>query len=238
MSYGETVWVWGEGTKTVFRVRNTAPGTCRAQTFRTRRRRPLRRVGVFTAVDRLVVLSSGYSDPYCLLGLMRRTDETATRLAEGTAEECSTVLSPVALMAGIIGDVRFFQRVAPPPPPPPAAALLAPPTTTTTTTSINVVPPLAHPIPNLRTLARPTLIHPVTVHRAPTCLQSMRRLSPDTTLGIPLPSTHLLLADLNHRFPVYDCFRKIPRCTESRNLLGRNRFFQNTSTPVDQSIMY
>lgn len=53
-------------------------------------------------------MSSGYSDPYCLLGLMRRTDETATRLAEGSAEECSTVLSPVALMAGIIGDVRFF----------------------------------------------------------------------------------------------------------------------------------
>lgn len=55
------------------------------------------------------LLSSGYSDPYCLLGLMRRTDETATRLAEGSAEECSTVLSPVALMAGIIGDVRFFN---------------------------------------------------------------------------------------------------------------------------------
>lgn len=55
------------------------------------------------------MLSSGFSDPYCLLGLMRRTDETATRLAEGSAEECSTVLSPVALMASIIGDVRFFN---------------------------------------------------------------------------------------------------------------------------------
>ncbi|XP_025193246.1 BAI1-associated protein 3 isoform X2 [Melanaphis sacchari] len=47
--------------------------------------------------------ANGYSDPYCLLGLVRRTDENATRLAEGSAEECSTVLSPVALMAGIIG---------------------------------------------------------------------------------------------------------------------------------------
>lgn len=55
------------------------------------------------------LLSSGYSDPYCQLGLMRRNDETAIRLADGSAEECSTVLSPVALMAGIIGDVRFFN---------------------------------------------------------------------------------------------------------------------------------
>ncbi|XP_050430779.1 BAI1-associated protein 3 isoform X2 [Adelges cooleyi] len=47
--------------------------------------------------------ANGYSDPYCLLGLMRKTDESATRLADGSAEDCSTVLSPVALMAGIIG---------------------------------------------------------------------------------------------------------------------------------------
>ncbi|XP_050539077.1 BAI1-associated protein 3 isoform X2 [Daktulosphaira vitifoliae] len=47
--------------------------------------------------------ANGYSDPYCLLGLMRKTDETVTRLSDGSVEECSTVLSPVALMAGIIG---------------------------------------------------------------------------------------------------------------------------------------
>lgn len=56
-------------------------------------------------------LVTGYSDPYCLLGLMKKTDETTTRLADGSAEECSTVLSPVALMAGIIGDVRLFNEL-------------------------------------------------------------------------------------------------------------------------------
>lgn len=148
---------------------------------------------MFTAVDRLVVLSSGYSDPYCLLGLMRRTDETATRLAEGSAEECSTVLSPVALMAGIIGDVRFFQRVAPPPPPlpPPAAALLATPHHHKRCPESD--PPPVYPLPNLRTLVPPILIYPVTVPRTylPPINASSLPIRHSADLGCLLPnSTH------------------------------------------------
>ncbi|KAI5721271.1 hypothetical protein M8J77_018411 [Diaphorina citri] len=52
-------------------------------------------------------VKAGYSDPYCLLGLIRsdwfRTSVDPTT----TLPDDNTVLSPVAVMAGIIGDVSF-----------------------------------------------------------------------------------------------------------------------------------
>lgn len=59
-------------------------------------------------------LLTGYSDPYCLLGLTTQSDsnqQLAPNVTNSATSDSNTVLSPIAVMTGILGDVRHYVRI-------------------------------------------------------------------------------------------------------------------------------